>query len=84
MSLIEAAKRRTFARRRMTGATKGLIFQVTYFLSGVIISRGAMLGAMSPFGASFCAAIPFSYLPAGVLGTAVSYLFLSPERYWRR
>ena len=83
MSLIEAAKRRTVARRRMTGATKGLIFQVTYFLSGVIISRGAMLGAMSPFGASFCAAIPFSYLPAGVLGTAVSYLFLSPVNSFR-
>ena len=38
---------------------------------------------MSPFGASFCAAIPFSYLPAGVLGCALSYLFLSPVDSFR-
>lgn len=84
MSIIETVKsgpslrRKSSSRRRMKGATKEFAVHISYFISGVLISRGAMLGSMSPFGASFCAAIPFSYLPAGVLGTALSYLFLSP------
>ena len=83
MSVIEAAKRRGFARQRVGGAAKGFAVHFGYFICGAIVSRGAMLGSLSPFGASFCAAIPFSCLPAGVLGSALSYLFLSPVDAFR-
>ena len=87
MSVIETVKSgmtaRRSTRRRVSGATKEAAVHITYFLTGILISRGAMLGSMSPFGASFCAAIPFSYLPAGVMGTALSYLFLSPVDSFR-
>ncbi len=89
MTIIEAMKsgpsfrRKSGSRRRMKGAAKEAAVHISYFLSGVLISRGAMFGSMSPFGASFCAAIPFSYLPAGVMGTALSYLFLSPVDSFR-
>ncbi len=93
MSVIEAVKRRPNFRRgakkdlsaRSKGKSpmRGFAVHIGYFISGVLISRGAMLGSMSPFGASFCAAIPFSCLPAGVLGCALSYLFLSPVDSFR-
>lgn len=89
MSFIETVKagpslrRKSGSRRHMKGAAKEAAVHITYFISGVLISRGAMFGSMSPFGASFCASIPFSYLPAGVMGTALSYLFLSPVDSFR-
>ena len=87
MSVFDLAKRypkiiRRQSRRR-AGIGRGFAVQTGYFLCGAVISRGAMLGAMSPFGASFCAAVPFSCLPAGVLGSALSYLFLSPADSFR-
>ena len=45
---------------------------------GGVVSRGATLGELSPFGASVVAALPFTYMPAGMLGAALSYLFSSP------
>ena len=47
------------------------------------MARGATLGELSPFGASFVAAIPFPYMPAGMLGAALSYLFSSPLSSFR-
>ena len=83
MSVIQAVKSRPVTRRRSKGAAKEFGVHLIYFIGGAVISRGAMLGSMSPFGASFCAAIPFSYMPAGVLGAALSYLFLSPVDSFR-
>lgn len=83
MSVIEAVKRRAAPRGRGRTAAKSFAVHIGYFIGGALISRGAMLGAMSPFGASFCAAIPFSCLPAGVLGSALSYLLLSPVDSFR-
>ena len=60
-----------------------LALHISYFLTGLLVSRGAMLGSLSPFGASFAAGMPFRYLPAGVLGTALSYLLLSPVNAFR-
>ena len=41
------------------GFGKGLIINAAFFVSGVIISGGAVLGNLSPFGASFAAAVPW-------------------------
>lgn len=83
MSVTQAVRNRHAVNRRSAGTAKEFAVHIAYFVSGVLISRGAMLGRMSPFGASFCAAVPFSYLPAGVMGTALSYLFLSPVDSFR-
>lgn len=56
---------------------------IAYAVSGLMISRGAMLGSMSPFGASFAAALPFRYMPAGVLGAIVGYLIMTPINSFR-
>ena len=50
---------------------------------GGVVSRGATLGELSPFGASVVAALPFTYMPAGMLGAALSYLFASPVSSFR-
>ncbi len=56
---------------------------IAVFLMGGLVSRGATLGELSPFGASLVAAVPFRYLPAGMLGAALSYLFSSPLSSFR-
>lgn len=56
---------------------------ISMFLMGGLVSRGATLGELSPFGASLVAAAPFRYMPAGMLGAALSYLFSSPLSSFR-
>ena len=78
MSVVQAVRRRREGRRAKD-ATKSVarevILHISYFIAGGAVARGAALGEMSPFGASFCAAIPFSCLPTGVLGTAAIKVF---------
>ena len=38
-------------------------------LCGILVSRGAVLGSLAPFGASFAAAVPRKYLLSSLLGT---------------
>ena len=82
MSATEAVKR-PLPRPREKNIGRGAAVHAAYFVTGVLVSRGAMLGSLSPFGASFAAAIPFGYLPSGLLGAAVSYLLLSPVDTFR-
>ena len=82
MSVSEAVRRApTRASAKSTG--REIAVHISYFLTGLLVPRGAMLGALSPFGASFTAGMPFRYLPAGVMGTALSYLLLSPVNAFR-
>lgn len=81
MSVSEAVRK---ARLRADAkAGRGIALHIAYFLIGLLVPRGAMLGSLSPFGASFAAGAPLSCLPAGVLGTALSYLLLSPVDSFR-
>ena len=82
MSVAEAV-RRVPARRRNTGFGREAALHAAYFAAGLMVSRGAMLGALSPFGASLAAGMPFRYLPSGVIGAAVGYLLLSPVSSFR-
>ena len=82
MSISKAVRRtRPHESSRSTG--REIIVHITYFFTGLLVSRGAMLGSLSPFGASFAAGIPMTYLPSGVLGAAASYLFLTPVNSFR-
>ena len=74
---------RTPARRRLISAGRGASAHIVCFITGALMSRGAALGSLSPFGASFAAAVPFRYLPSGLLGAALSYLVLSPVNSFR-
>ncbi|MBQ9247908.1 MAG: hypothetical protein IJ171_04905, partial [Ruminococcus sp.] len=86
MSVVQAVRRRREGRRAKD-ATKSVarevILHISYFIAGGAVARGAALGEMSPFGASLVAAVPFAYLPSGMLGTALSYLFSSPVASFR-
>lgn len=82
MSVIKAKGKR-LAQLRESAVSREVFIHILYFLAGVLVSRGAMLGSMSPFGASFVAAIPFSYLPAGAMGCALSYVMLAPVESFR-
>lgn len=56
---------------------------IIYLLCGVIISRGALLGTLAPFGASFAAAVPKKYLMSSLIGTAFGYILLNPSDSFR-
>lgn len=84
MSVLEAVKKgtssQTRGRLRDAGSSvaREAALHVAYFVSGLLVSKGAMLGSLSPFGASFSAAVPFPYMPAGMLGAGLGYLLMNP------
>lgn len=85
MSVVKAV-RRSRARSSRTGTVniaREVALHIAFFVSGAVISRGATLGELSPFGASLVAAVPFTYMPAGMLGAALSYLLSSPLNSFR-
>ena len=57
--------------------------QALYFGCGVLTSRGAVLGTLAPFGASFAAAVPGEGLIASLLGATMGYIILSPADSFR-
>ena len=82
MSVAKAVRRKP-SRLKESGFSREVIYHIVAFISGAIVARGALPGSVSPFGASFAAAIPFSYLPTGALGAAIGYLLLSPVDTFR-
>ena len=54
-----------------------------YLLCGIIVSRGAVLGSLAPFGASFSASVPKKYLVSSLVGTAFGYILLNPSDSFR-
>ncbi len=54
-----------------------------YLLCGIIVSRGAVLGSLAPFGASFSASVPKRYLVSSLIGTAFGYILLNPSDSFR-
>ena len=59
------------------------VFNGLYFAGGVLISRGAVLGTLAPFGASYMAAVPKERLLPSVIGTVLGYILLSPADSFR-
>lgn len=54
-----------------------------YFGGGLLLSRGAVMGNLAPFGASFAAAVPKRYLLPSLVGAALGYIILSPTDTFR-
>ncbi len=85
MSVMQAVRRSRSrsSRRGSVNIAREVAMHIAFFISGAVISRGAALGELNPFGASLVAAVPFTYMPAGMLGAALSYLLSSPLRSFR-
>ena len=62
---------------------KNILMQSIYFLCGVLISRGAVFGQLSPFGAAYVASVPYRNLITSMLGTIFGYVVLDPENCFR-
>ncbi len=76
------------ARERLEGLMEKSTFrtaaiQGTYFLCGIIVSHGAVFGSYAPFGASFCAAVPYRNSLAATLGSVIGYVLLYPQGSFR-
>ncbi len=61
--------------------TAGL--NILYFACGTLVTRGAVLGDMAPFGAAFTAAVPKNRLLTSMLGAAFGYVLLKPSDSFR-
>lgn len=60
-----------------------VVLRVVYFLLGVLISRGAVLGELSPFGPAYVAAVPVGSTLSALLGSVLGYILLSPADAFR-
>ncbi|MGN0452657.1 MAG: SpoIIE family protein phosphatase [Ruminococcus sp.] len=85
MKSMEAVRTRKTKKQDLnfTDLTKSLIMQGVYFLLGLLVSRGAVLGELSPFGASLVAGVPLRFMAASVAGSSLGYILLSPMDSFR-
>nr|WP_316614190.1 SpoIIE family protein phosphatase [uncultured Ruminococcus sp.] len=85
MSVVQAVRgsRAHGKEHSARNVAREIVIHISCFVMGGVVSRGATLGELSPFGASVVAALPFTYMPAGMLGAALSYLFSSPVSSFR-
>lgn len=83
---MTAVKRMIFAKIgdiQDNSTARGAFFQAIYFLLGTVISRGAVFGELSPFGAAYSAAVPYRYLLAATMGSCLGFVLLSPMHSFR-
>ena len=62
---------------------KNTIANIVYMLCGLLVSKGAVLGNLAPFGVSYTAAVPKKYLLSSLIGTAFGYVILNPSDSYR-
>lgn len=72
-----------FTNTFANGAYRAAVIQAVYFLCGAVVSHGAVFGSYAPFGASFCAAVPYGSALASTLGSVVGYVLLYPKGSFR-
>ncbi len=65
------------------GAYKTIVLNLVYFISGAIVSHGAVFGSYAPFGAAFCAAVPYENALSASLGSILGYIVLYPKSSFR-
>ena len=71
------------ARAAQTDFIKTAGLNVLFFACGTLITRGAVLGDMAPFGSSYAASVPKRRLIPSLLGTALGYILLKPSDSFR-
>ncbi len=83
MSYRELVKNGRVTTENVTSISREIVVHIAYFVSGLLVSKGAVLQGLSPFGASLASAIPFSYMPAGLFGSIVGYMMKNPVESFR-
>ena len=83
MMYRELVKSRRDVANNAVSVMREVSLHIVYFISGFVVSVGAVLSDLSPFGASFSAAVPFMYMPAGLLGTVIGFLIRNPVDSFR-
>lgn len=84
MAFAQSVKKKTESKNiNLSSGVKGAVLQITYLALGFLVSRGAVFSSFSPFGVSFGAAVPFEYMPASLIGTAIGYIVLKPSESFR-
>lgn len=78
MQYRELVKNGNVTAEKVTTVAYEVGVHIACFVSGLFVSKGAVLSDLSPFGASFAASIPFSYMPSGLLGTIAGYILKNP------
>ncbi|MEE1220063.1 MAG: SpoIIE family protein phosphatase [Ruminococcus sp.] len=63
--------------------TATILTNAIYFVCGLLVSRGAVLGSLAPFGASFSAAVPKKYILSSLVGVGLGYIMLNPSDSFR-
>ncbi len=77
---------KTAARANVAGdktSLKNAAVHAVYLGLGFLVSRGAVLGNLAPFGASFVAAVPSGRIAPALIGTALGYVVRKPEDSFR-
>lgn len=78
--------KRVLKRRDFGGTseiTRTAALNVVYFVCGILVSKGAVLGSLAPFGASYAAAVPKKFLLSSLAGVGLGYILLSPSDSFR-
>ncbi len=83
MDATKTVKKKREEEFHFSALAKEIIIQAVYFLLGLLISRGAVLSDLSPFGASFVSAVPLRATAISILGSALGYILLSPADSFR-
>ena len=80
---MEAKK--SLARRNTVSdeIAKSAISNIVYFICGILVSKGAVLGTLAPFGASYAAAVPKKNLLSALGGAGLGYILLTPTDSFR-
>ena len=81
MEGVKTAARRGGAEQK--NFAKNVIYHAIYLGLGFLVSRGAVLGNLAPFGASFTAAVPRGRIASAMVGTALGYIVRSPSDSFR-
>ena len=80
MTDVKAMRR---ARTAQTEFFRNIGLNILYCACGTLITRGAVLGSMAPFGASYAAAVPKERLLPSLIGAAFGYVLLNPSDSFR-
>ena len=83
MQSLKAIKKKKSQELSVKDMLRLALVQVVYFLLGLLVSKGAVLGTLAPFGAAFAAAVPFSYVPAASIGAGLGYILLGSSDTFR-
>ena len=83
MEATKSARKSKSEQLQFMALCKAVVLRVVYFLLGVLISRGAVLGELSPFGPAYVAAVPMKFTLSSTFGSILGYILASPEDSFR-